>query len=89
MQKFYFILQTRSQCFHYQYWSWNDLPKSLTNSVHLTLEVLSFSMDVKDEETDEGTVADMGIPKETNCPVMDRIFPLLRKEYRKMNAGKR
>ena len=47
-------------------WSWNDLPKSLTNSVNLTLEVPSFSMDVKDEEMDEETVPDMGIPEESN-----------------------
>ena len=46
-------------------WSWNDLPKSLTNSVNLTPEVPSFSMDVKDEEMDEETVPDMGIPEET------------------------
>ena len=47
-------------------WSWNDLPKSLTNSVNLTLEVPSFSMNVKDQEMDEETVPDTGIPEESN-----------------------
>ena len=41
-------------------WSGNDLPKSLTNSVNLTLEVPSFSMNVKE------TVPDTGIPEESN-----------------------
>ena len=42
-------------------WSWNDLPKSLTNSVNLTLEVPSLSMNVKDQEMNEETVPDTGI----------------------------
>ena len=57
-------------------WSWNDLPKSLTNSVNLTLEELSFSMDVKDEEMDEKTVPDMGIPEESNYSNMTDPIPI-------------
>ena len=40
-------------------------PKSLTYSVNLTLEVPSFSMDVKQKEMDKETVPDMGIPEES------------------------
>ena len=47
-------------------WSWNDLSKSLTNSVNLTLEVPPFSINVKDQEMDEETVPDTGIPEESN-----------------------
>ena len=50
-------------------WSWNDLPTSLTNSVNLTLEVPSFSKDVKDEEMGEDTVPDMGIPEESHLNI--------------------
>ena len=70
-------------------WSWNDLPKSLTNSVNLTLEVPSFSMDVKDEEMDEETVPDMGIPEESNYSNMTDPIPIQQSsEHRLLKAQK-
>lgn len=61
-----YLANTCLRFFHISNWSWNDLPKSLTNSVNLTLEVPSFSMNVKDQEMDEETVPDTGIPEESN-----------------------
>ena len=70
-------------------WSRNDFPKSLTNSVNLTLEVPSFSMDVKDEETHEGTVPDMGIPKESNYSNTTDPIPIQQSsEHRLLKAQK-
>ena len=70
-------------------WSWNDLPKSLTNSVNLTLEIPSFSMDVKDEEMDEETVLDMGIPKGSNCSNTTDPIPIQQSsEHRLLKAQK-
>ena len=70
-------------------WSWDDLPKSLTNSVNMTLEVPLLPPHMEGQKSDEATTSDTGMQEESNPPNTSDPIPIPQSsDYQLLKAQK-